>query len=110
MFFATIMNFVIKFNYKDLLTSIKSHVAGSAIASSRLSHETKFVLGMALLNAISLQMFQNKMKISLTVILVSLVEHLQILKKISFICNDEHIIDNNIYNKGDTGRREMDLE
>ena len=32
--------FILKFNYKDLLTSSKFHIAGSAIAFSGLSYET----------------------------------------------------------------------
>ena len=50
---------------------------------------------MAVLNAISLQMFQNKIKISSTVLPVNLTEHLKISRKIYFICNDKHISDNN---------------
>ena len=43
-------------------------------------------LGMTLLNAISLHMFQNKINISPPVLPASLAEHLQILKKMCFIC------------------------
>ena len=50
---------------------------------------------MAVLNAISLQMFQNKIKISSTVLPVNLTEHLKISRKIYFICNDKRISDNN---------------
>ena len=63
---------------------------------------------MALLNAISLQIFQNKMKISPPVLLTSLAEHLQVLKRTCFIFNNKRISDNNTYNKGGIGRCEMD--
>ena len=52
---------------------------------------------MGLLNKTSYQVFQNRMKISPPVLPVSLADDLQILKKITFICNDERISDN-IYN------------
>ena len=55
---------------------------------------------MALLNAISLQMFQNKIKISPTLLPVNLTEHLQISIKMCFICNDKRISDNNTKNEG----------
>ena len=101
--------FFIKFNYKDLLTSVKCHVSGSATALSRLSHRT-FFIGMALIKAIPLQMFQNKMKISPPVLWVCPAEHLQIYKKTYFICNDECTSDNNTYNNGGFQRSKMDLE
>ena len=63
---------------------------------------------MALLNAISLKKFQNKMKMSPTVLPVSLAEHLQIFKKNMFICNDERISDNNPCNECSIGRLERD--
>lgn len=50
-----------KFNYKDLLASVKFNVAGLAIAFSRLSYKKTFVIGMALLNEILLLMFQNNL-------------------------------------------------
>ena len=99
-----------KFNYKDLLTSVKFHVTGSAVAFSRLSYERTFAIGMALLRAILLQIFQSKMRIPPPVGLVRLTKHLRILKKMSFICNNEYIIDNNAYNKGDIRRPEINLE
>ena len=55
------MNLVMKFNYKDLLASVKFNVAELAIAFSRLSYKKTFVIGMALLNEISLLMFQNNL-------------------------------------------------
>ena len=61
---------------------------------------TTFFTGMALLNSILLEMFQNKIKISPTALPVNLAEHLQVLKKICFICNDKYISDNNTKNKG----------
>ena len=76
--FVTIMNLVMKFNYKDLLASVKLHVAEPAVAFSRVSYETTLVIGVALLNEISLLIFQNKMMISPPLLLVSLMEHLQI--------------------------------
>ena len=60
------------------------------------------------LNAISIQMFQSKMKISPSVLPVSLVEYLHIFKKMCFICNDKPISDNDTYNEVVTGRNEMD--
>ena len=65
---------------------------------------------MALLKAILLQRFQSKMKISPPVGLVRLTKHLRILKKMSFICNNEHIIDNNAYDKGDIRQPKINLE
>ena len=62
-----------------------------------------------MLNAILLQIFQNKMKRFPKLPPVSPTEHLQILKKICFICNDKRIIDNNTYNKGGFGRCGMDF-
>ena len=104
------INLVIKFSYKDLLTSVNFHVAGTAIAYGRLSFRTTCAAGMALLNVVLLQVFQNKTKISLPVLPVSLAEYLQILKKVWFICNDEHIIDNNTFNMGGIVQPEIDLE
>ena len=74
------MNLFTKFNYKDLLTSVKFYVLGLIIVYSRFSIRTTFI-GMAHLNAISLQMFQSKMKISPPVLPVSFAEHLWILKR-----------------------------
>ena len=45
-------------------------------------------------------MFQNKIKISPTVLPVNLAEHLQVFKWICFIRNDKLISDNNTKNKG----------
>ena len=50
---------------------------------------------MGLLNAMSLQMFQYKMKISLTVLSVRLVEKLPILKMFAFIYSDKRLSYNN---------------
>ena len=50
---------------------------------------------MSPLNEISLQMFQNKIKISPPVLPERLAEHLQILRKICFVCNDKRITENN---------------
>ena len=61
-----------------------------------------------LLNAISLPIFQNKIKISPTVLTVSLAGHLQLFYKMSFACNDKHFSDNNKYNEGGIGRCKMD--
>ena len=47
---------------------------------------------MAPQNAISLQMFQNKMKIIPPVLPVSLAEHLQIFKKMCFTCNNNALV------------------
>ena len=58
---------------------------------------------MALFNAVFLQMFQNNMKISSTVLLVSPAEHVQIYKKMYFIFNDKCISDSNTYNESGTG-------
>ena len=62
---------------------------------------------MALLNLISLQMFLKKIKISPTVLSINLAEHLQISKKMSFICKDKHISDNNTKNEGGIWQWEM---
>ena len=61
-------------------------------------------IGMTLLNAISLQMFQKKMNISKSILPVSLEEHLQTLQKICFIYNNERISDDDIYNEGVMGQ------
>ena len=98
------MNFFIKINYEDLLTSVKFQVAGSAIAFSRLSYRT-FFRGMTLLNAISLQTFQNKMKISPPVLQASPAEHLRIYKKVRF-----NTVTTIHYNKSGIRRHETDLE
>ena len=65
---------------------------------------------MAVLNAIPLQIFKNKMKKYPQVLPVHLAEDLQILKKMRFICNDKRISDNNTCNcnEGVTGPREID--
>ena len=55
---------------------------------------------MALLNAILLQIFQNRIKKSPTLLPLSLAKHLEILKKSRFICSDKRISDNNRYNAG----------
>ena len=65
-------------------------------------------LGMTLLNAISLNMFQNKIKISPLVLPTSLAEHLQILIKMCFICLNKRISDNDTYSDSFIGRCEMD--
>ena len=52
-------------------------------------------------------MLQNSIKISLTVLPVSLVKHLQIFKKMWFICNDEYVSENNRNNEGGIGRCEI---
>ena len=52
-----------------------------AIVFSELSLKISLFIGMAMLNAISLQMFQMKMKISPQIISMSWAEHLQILKR-----------------------------
>ena len=59
---------------------------------------------MALLNALSKQIFRKKIKISSTVLPISLSEHLQILKKMCFICNDKGISENNPYNQDGIAR------
>lgn len=64
--FCNYDKFVYEFNYKDLITSVEFHVTGS-----ELSQKITFFIGMALLNAIPLQMFQYKMKISQPVLTVS---------------------------------------
>ena len=46
-------------NYKDLLTSVKFHVVGSSIVFSSLSYKIIFIVGMALLKAISLEMLHR---------------------------------------------------
>ena len=53
-------------------------------------------------------MIQNKLKSTSTVLLVSLSENEQILKKMCFICDDKHISDKNTYNKDGIGRCKMD--
>ena len=63
---------------------------------------------MVVLNAISLQMFQSKMKIFPTAPPVSLAEHLQIFYKMCFICNDKRISDTSTYNEGGTVRCKVD--
>ena len=61
------------------------------------------------LNAISLQIFKNKMKKYAQVLPVHLAEDSQILKKrIIFICNRKCINGNNTLNEGVIGRHEMD--
>ena len=52
-------------------------------------------------------MFQNKKKIYPPVLPVSLAEHLQILKKMCFICKDKRICDNTRYKEGVIGRCKM---
>ena len=52
-------------------------------------------------------MFQGKI-ISFTVLSVSLTEYLQIFEKMSFICNDKRISDNNTYNEGSIEPCELD--
>ena len=71
------VNSVMKFNYKDLLTSVKFHVSN---CFSGLSYKITSFIGTALLNAVSLQMFQNKMKISQPELL-NLAQNLQISKR-----------------------------
>ena len=44
-FFGTMKNLFMKLNYKDLLTSVKVHVAGSAIIFSGLSYKITFFIG-----------------------------------------------------------------
>ena len=53
---------------------------------SEFAYRTIIFIGMALLNAISLLMFQNKFKISPTVLPINLTEHIQIFKKMFYIC------------------------
>ena len=52
--FVTLVNLFIKFNCKDLLTSVKLHVARSAIVFSGLLCGTTFFEGIAMLNSILL--------------------------------------------------------
>ena len=62
---------------------------------------------MALLNAISLQMFQNKMKISPTVLPVSPGKFLKIC---AFSTMMSALVTTVHYNNGNVGRPNMDLE
>ena len=62
---------------------------------------------MAMLNAIALHMFQNKVKIIPTVLPRSLADNLQHFKKMSFICNDKRISDNNTNSEAVIGRCDM---
>ena len=102
--------------YKDLiqlqrLTSVKFHVAGSTIAFLRPSYRTTFFIGMALLNAILLQMFRNKINISPPVLPISSAKHLKTYKNMCFICShEEHISDNTTNNNDGIGRCDMDLK
>ena len=57
---------------------------------------------MALLNSISLQMFEKKIKMSSIVLSISLAEYLQFFLKMCF-SNDKHVSDNNTYVKGGIG-------
>ena len=107
---VTLVNLFIKFNCKDLLTSVKLHVARSVIVFSGLLCRTTFFVGIALLNSILLQMSQNKIEASPPALSVSLAEYLQILKKLCFICNGKHISDNYAYNVHGIGRCEMNWE
>lgn len=65
---------------------------------------------MAVLNAMSLRIFKNKMKKSPQLLPVHLAENLQILKNMHFICKDKCISDNDTCksNEGVFGRREID--
>ena len=83
-------NYSESINYEDLPASKKCNNAGSEIAFFRPSYRITF-FGLALLNAISSQMFQNKKKMSPPVLPVSLAEHLQILKIVCFFCNNKRI-------------------
>ena len=75
-----------------ILTILNSlTLAESAIVFKGFAYRTTTFIGMALLNAISLQMFQNKIKISPTVLPANLTEHLQISKKMCLIYNDKRI-------------------
>ena len=58
---------------------------------------------MTLLNVITLQMFQNKMKISPTVLTVKYYKF-----STGFICNDKHISDSNAYSECGIGRCKID--
>ena len=73
----------------------------------RVSYRTSVFIGMALLNSISLQMFQKKMKIFSTAVSINLTDHLQFFFKMCFIGNDKHVRDNNTYNNGGIGQCEM---
>ena len=61
------------------------------------------MLYIALLNAISVRVFQNKMHISPTVFSVSLAEHLHSFKNV-FYFNDKRISDDPGDNKGGIGQ------
>ena len=60
-------------------------LAESAIIFSGFVYRTATFIGMSLLIAILLQMFQNKIKISAKLFPVNHTEHLQISKKMCFV-------------------------
>ena len=72
-FLVTMVNLFIKFEYKDLLTLlVKFYTTKPVMSFPELYCRVTFFLGMALLTAISLQLFQKNKKISPPVIAVSL--------------------------------------
>ena len=69
------VNEFLNFGYEDLLTSVKGFVAVLAIVFLEFQFRIKFFRGIALLNAILLQIFQNKIKISPPVLLINITEN-----------------------------------
>ena len=55
---------------------------------------------MAMLNVISLRVFQKKIKIYPLVLPASLTENLKLFKKMCFIYSGKYISDNSTYNSG----------
>ena len=74
---------------------------GRQLLFSEFSYRATVFISMTMLNVITLQMFQSKMKVSPPVLSAILTEHLKMVKKMCFICNDDR-------KRGGIERCEMD--